>query len=317
MCIGCKWFYAILLMLSVADTSFVAAETDQDSSRQELFATVPYAPNRPTPFFAPQLFRFPSDARDDSVFGIDVSHYTEDNCKCMPNWDEIASQKVRFVYLKATESTTILDPSLVTVIPTLRKADKLNIGFFHFFSERADAEKQAQYFLSAIGQIQPQDLPPGLDLEMDLTSNLAGCPTTAVYAQRKNGHITKKCDMWGRLSSQQIIERANIWLDDVKKATGRDPIVYTLSSWWDVRIGAKTSLKSLHASLVWIADGDQTRVQNETPKVPGDGPWDLWQFTSTAHVASDGRVLKVDASVYHGNLSDMMKRLGIKDARQR
>src|SRR5262245_40759831 len=61
-------------------------------------------------FALPLPFTFPADARDQSQFGIDVSHHNFDNCSCAIDWVRLTAQKVRFVFIKASQGDYSYDP---------------------------------------------------------------------------------------------------------------------------------------------------------------------------------------------------------------
>lgn len=54
----------------------------------------------------PYPFKFPDDARESSIFGIDVSHY-----QGQIDWGKLPDQKVLFVYVKATQGDKRFDPN--------------------------------------------------------------------------------------------------------------------------------------------------------------------------------------------------------------
>ena len=60
---------------------------------------------------APPFF-LPTDVKDDAIFGIDVSHHNDENCRCEPgqicsdckiDWSRAQNQKISFVYVKASQ----------------------------------------------------------------------------------------------------------------------------------------------------------------------------------------------------------------------
>jgi hypothetical protein len=96
-----------LLSLAVASAAMSAPICLADEiltnepSRADLFARLVKPAGAQA--LLPQSFAFPSDTRDDSIFGIDVSHYTQDGCKCQLDWSAVPPEKVVFVYLKASQ----------------------------------------------------------------------------------------------------------------------------------------------------------------------------------------------------------------------
>ncbi|TBG15991.1 glycoside hydrolase family 25 protein [Rhizobium leguminosarum] len=286
-------------------------EVDQ-FSRQELFAAVKSTTPGETALSFSRLFAFPDDARDNSQFGIDSSHHIEDKCHCKLDWNEIAKHKVRFVYLKATESDSYTDPTFADSIARIRQVvPTLNVGGYHFFSSAADAKEQAEHFVEVMQQVGNVQLPPSLDLEWDLGPDRDDCPSDARTSIRRNNGTVVKCDRWAFVNANEIISRANIWIDHVKQELGREPLVYTNGAWWRSRVGANRSLNLLHTELVWIADYSRNGLAQESPSVPRNAAWHLWQFTDTASISQGAATIRVDASTFRGSSEEMAAALGV------
>lgn len=91
--------------------------------------------------------------------GIDVSKY-----QGKINWSKVAkSGKAKFVYIKATEGTSIKDPKYKTNLEGARKAG-LKVGSYHLYSSKTSAYDQFANFKSVVSKKQ-QDLIPVLDIE--------------------------------------------------------------------------------------------------------------------------------------------------------
>lgn len=94
-----------------------------------------------------------------SRFGIDVSHY-QGNI----NWKEVASDKnVSFVYLKATESSGLVDNTYQHNLQSAKRAG-IPVGAYHFFSPTARVADQLKNFRSVVDP-KTQDLIPIVDVE--------------------------------------------------------------------------------------------------------------------------------------------------------
>ncbi|OWV61410.1 hypothetical protein ATY75_13320 [Rhizobium sp. N122] len=302
-----------LIALAMMPCDGLAQEVDE-FSRQELFAAVRLSTPGETALSFSRVFDFTKDTRDGDIFGIDTSHHTEDGCKCELNWNAILKQKVGFVYLKATEGTSYTDPTFTATVGRIRKANpSLPIGAYHFLSKNVEAKKQAEHFIAAVGQLGEMQLPPSLDLEWNLGPDTFECPTDAkVSIKTRGGKIVQKCDQWAFVSSEEIIARANAWIDHVKGKLGRDPLVYTNGSWWRSRVGASKRLDRLHTKLIWIADYSKSGLAREVPSVPQGADWHLWQFTDTASLQhGDGGIITVDASTFRGDSDEFATALGI------
>lgn len=91
--------------------------------------------------------------------GIDVSKY-----QGKINWTKVAkSGKAKFVYIKATEGTSIKDPQYKKNLEGARKAG-LKVGSYHLYSSKTSAYDQFANFKSVV-QKKQQDLIPVLDIE--------------------------------------------------------------------------------------------------------------------------------------------------------
>ena len=128
------------------------------------------------------------------MHGIDVSHYQENI-----DWERLRnaslnSSPVSFVFIKATEGTTLLDDNFNL---NFYEANDFIRGAYHFFLPDVDAQKQARFFLKQV-HLDPGDLPPVLDVEKA-----------------------------GTLTETQLQKAVKTWLDIVEKEYGVKPIIYT------------------------------------------------------------------------------------------
>lgn len=122
--------------------------------------------------------------------GIDVSKY-----QGTINWARVAKDStIRFVYVKATEGTSIQDPYYKTNIAKAKKAGLL-VGSYHLYSSKTTAYQQMANFRKMVKK-KEQDLVPVLDIE---------------------GHHT------GRLN----MERVDKLLELMQNEYGVRPIIYT------------------------------------------------------------------------------------------
>ncbi len=91
-------------------------------------------------------------------YGIDVSAYQGN-----VNWKQVAASGISFVYIKATEGSSFLDPDFAED-RTAAESAGLEVGAYHFFSLCSSGRAQAAAFLRAVGPRKLQ-LPPAVDLE--------------------------------------------------------------------------------------------------------------------------------------------------------
>jgi lysozyme len=294
-------YFKLLLALLVLLFGTGLAAADEEFSRQELFEAVRLSTPGQTLTSLPAKFEFPDHARAGSTFGIDVSHHNFDGCKCTFDWADVASHKVQFVYVKATQGTRYADPTFVRSVTGARDDGKLAVGAYHFLTTD-DAGAQAANFVKQMQAAGDLDLLPSLDLEWDLGPMTSACPSDAVVTMS----ATKKlCDRWSTLKSSEIMDKVKVFVAAVTKATGRPVSLYTNAAWWSARVGSKVAPSSLGLPVIWVADYSKSGLATEVPKTPGREAWTAWQFTAAAKVHSGKTVYSVDASIMSGDLAKL------------
>jgi lysozyme len=294
-------YFKLLLALLVLLFGTGLAAADEEFSRQELFEAVRLSTPGQTLTSLPAKFEFPDHARAGSTFGIDVSHHNFDGCKCTFDWADVASHKVQFVYVKATQGTRYADPTFVRSVTGARDDGKLAVGAYHFLTTD-DAGAQAANFVKQMQAAGDLDLLPSLDLEWDLGPMTSACPSDAVVTMS----ATKKlCDRWSTLKSSEIMDKVKAFVAAVTKATGRPVSLYTNAAWWSARVGSKVAPSSLGLPVIWVADYSKSGLATEVPKTPGREAWTAWQFTAAAKVHSGKTVYSVDASIMSGDLAKL------------
>ena len=97
---------------------------------------------------------------DDAVRGVDISNH-----QAHVDMQKLATQGVRFVYMKATEGSTYVDDYFSTNWANA-KAAGLARGAYHFFSFDSTGAEQAQAFIMAVGESLSGDLIPAIDVEL-------------------------------------------------------------------------------------------------------------------------------------------------------
>lgn len=100
------------------------------------------------------------DAKNNGKFGIDVSHHQK-----WINWEEVATEPVEFVYIKATEGATYVDPRFHENAKGAKDAGLL-IGAYHYFRMTSNVADQFDNFKSAMDK-HKMDLVPMIDVETD------------------------------------------------------------------------------------------------------------------------------------------------------
>ena len=93
------------------------------------------------------------------VRGIDVSHH-----QGAIDWQRIAAQNIRFVYLKASEGGDWQDASFPGYLQAAHEAS-MAVGAYHYFTLCASGPLQAHNFIAAAPPSRTLNLPPAIDLE--------------------------------------------------------------------------------------------------------------------------------------------------------
>jgi lysozyme len=292
---GVKCFCSIAILSLLLSVQRGAAETlplVNDFSRAQLLEMWQFDEKPPSSGpqeSLPEPFRFPDDVRDGAVFGVDVSHHNEDNCRCSIDWSKLVSKKLSFAYVKVSQGSIYFDPRFRATWKQLGQA-KIARGGYHFLSSDDSPEAQAENFvrnLKAAGFDSARDLRPVLDVEWDYK------------IQNKKliaGPDGKPLDFWTTVPPAEIARRISIWLSKVEASTGHVPIIYTNASWWAQVLKDEKLIENFkHA--VWIADYSAKGRGTEKPRVPNGKNWALWQFSETGNLGSVGSDKEISADV--------------------
>lgn len=195
---------------------------------------------------------------DGPLPGIDVSHW-----QGAIDWDAVAGDGVEFAFIKATEGGDYTDPRFAANWAGARQAGVLR-GAYHFFRPQTDAMAQAAHFLRTV-QLEPGDLPPVLDVE-----------------------VTD-----GR-SLDAVAAGVRTWLQEVERATGRRPIIYTRASFWTAQMGG-----GFGGYPLWVA-----HYGVAAPNIPsGWSAWTFWQHSDAGRV--DGIAGGVDLNWFNGGRAEL------------
>ena len=199
-------------------------------------------------------------------FGIDVSRY-----QVNINWDEVAKDdRVTFVYLKATESTGLVDRTYKHNLAEVRRVG-LPVGVYHFFSPNTPAQQQLSNFMRAVNP-STQDLIPIVDVEV---------------APRRKSQIVP------------FLKRLRAFVDGVERYFGCKPMIYTSQYFY------KEYLKGTFLDC----PGMLAKYSEGVPQVGENIRFLVWQFTSSGSIRGiEGNVDRsclmnhytVDDIRYHG-----------------
>lgn len=98
------------------------------------------------------------EEKQGKIWGIDISHYQD-----ITDWSKLQQQEPGFIFLKASEGSTIQDSKYTENYKAIRQLN-IPVGSYHFFSYKSTAKEQAKNFLSIV-RYQSGDLPLVLDAE--------------------------------------------------------------------------------------------------------------------------------------------------------
>ncbi|GEC04338.1 hypothetical protein SSP24_19930 [Streptomyces spinoverrucosus] len=203
--------------------------------------------------------------------GHDVSSHQKN-----VDWQQARAKGARFVYVKATESTTYRNPQFGRQYSGARNAGLIR-GAYHFaLPNKSSGKTQAAYFVRNGGDWQPDGwtLPPALDIEYN------------PYDKKK------KC--YG-LSKATMVAWIKAFSDEVKRRTGRRPVIYTTTHWWNTCTGGSRAFGRDHA--LWIA-----RYDSATAGTLPAG-WSLWTFWQYDNSGS----LPGDQNLFNGSMTQLKR----------
>lgn len=191
------------------------------------------------------------------IDGPDVASYQHPGGAKI-NWRAVAKTDKDFAIVKATEGTSYRNPWFWRDYTGAREAGLVR-GSYHFarpgYPLARTARHQANYFVAHLGNVNTANtLPPALDLEST-----------------------------GGLSRGALVTWAQLFLLQVRKVTGRTPLIYTYPNFWTSALGDPAALARYP---LWMASYSG----------PADSSATLWQYTSGATV--NGIRGRVDMSVF-------------------
>lgn len=198
--------------------------------------------------------------------GIDVSHHNGSI-----DWKKVKASGVEFVFIKASEGGTYQDPTFKRNWQAAKAAGLLR-GAYHFFRPGVSVAKQVANFTAAVGNLEPGDLPPVLDVENPV--------------------------LWEGLSPKTSADMSIAWMDAVEKQVGLKPIVYAGFYFIRDTLGADSRLA---AYPLWLA-----QYRKNDPNVPKPySTWTFWQYTESGRC--DGITGNVDRNYFNGSSADLQK----------
>jgi lysozyme len=200
------------------------------------------------------------------IEGIDVSKWQGN-----VNWQRVRAADKQFVFARVSDGLHIVDPYFDS---NWRQLGQLGVfrGAYQMFDASQDPRAQADLLVQMIGQLEPEDLPPVLNLDLDL-------------------------DLPGGPSTDEVVANALTWLKAVEARLGHAPIVYTAHIFWK-QLGNPEGFSDYP---LWVADYEVSE-----PLLPaGWQSWNFWQYSESGQVPGIEGAVSLDR--FNGTLEDLKK----------
>lgn len=173
--------------------------------------------------------------------GIDVSHH-----QGKIDWKEVAKDKqIKFVYIKATQGTSIKDKNYEQNIKGARRQG-FRCGSYHYLSCLTSVRSQFRNFQKAM-RGHKQDLIPMIDIE----------------------HEGVK-----RWSKKQVQDSVALFAKLIERKYGKKPLIYSHVNFYNSHLTPRYNKYFLFLS----------RYSSERPSIKGVGRHNIWQFTDRGRV---------------------------------
>jgi len=197
-------------------------------------------------------------AASSTVRGVDIASYQHVNGAAI-GWSKVAAAGYKFVAIKATEGNYYANPYRASDLSGAEAA-KLSVIAYHFaIPNVSGGAAQADYAIAGAKDKSGKVAPVGLDIEYDPYSATDG---------------TNEC--YG-LSRAAMTSWVTAFSGEVRRKTGRLPILYTTADWWNTCAASKTLVQD----PLWVA----AYTTAASPPLPvGWSTWAIWQYTSVGTV---------------------------------
>jgi len=207
------------------------------------------------------------------VQGLDVSGWQADTSThtiSQVNWSNQWNMGARFVYIKATEGTGFKDGSFSSHYLGATNAGMLRGGYHFAIPNLSSGAAQANFFVDNGGgwSADGMTLPPLLDIEYN------------PYSQYGNSCYN--------MSASQMVNWIRDFSNTIQVRTGRVPMIYTTTDWWNRCTGNSTAFGNnpLHIAA-YPVDGYQDSVWANLIMPSGWNSYSVWQYSSEGPFAGD------------------------------
>jgi GH25 family lysozyme M1 (1,4-beta-N-acetylmuramidase) len=185
------------------------------------------------------------------VGGLDISSH--DHGRYDVHWPTEVAAGSQFVYIKATEATTYVNPHFKADYAAAKAAHRYVGAYVYARPDRGDPVGQADFFLKhAQFSHDPQTLVPFIDLEW---------PYEGVQA-----------DDCYNLTPDQMRAWIHAFIGRIEQSIGRKPMIYTNTNWWNPCTGDDPSFGEYPLDIA-----SYTRALPVLPA--GWTKFALWQYT--------------------------------------
>ena len=184
------------------------------------------------------------------VGGIDISSH--DHRHFTVHWPTEVAAGSQFVYIKATEGTSYVNPHFAADYAAARKAGRYVGAYVYARPDKGNPIGQAEHFLRHAGFTRDaRTLVPFVDLEWPYAGVDAG-------------------DCYD-LTPAQMRDWIHAFIGRIEAAVGRKPMIYTNTYWWNPCTGNDASYGSYPLDIANYTKKD--------PKLPaGWSTFALWQY---------------------------------------
>lgn len=197
------------------------------------------------------------------VKGIDVSSYQGEI-----DFEELSSEKISFVFIKATEGSSLVDNRFAYNFEQAQKTP-LAVGAYHFFSYDSKGETQAQNFIDTVQPFEGM-LPPVIDLEF--------------YGDKEKNPPKR----------EDVRRELNIMLEILEEHYGQKPIIYATEKSYELYLSG-----DYEEYDIWI------RNVITKPKISDNRDWTFWQYTNREKLKGyNGDEKYIDMNVFGGNAQE-------------
>lgn len=199
-----------------------------------------------------------------TLSGVDVSQLNG-----VVDWTNVAADGVLFAFARVSNGTNV-DTLFASNYAGIKAAGMVR-GAYQFFRPSQDPIAQANVCLSNIGNLEPGDLPPVLDVEV----------------------------MDGR-SAADIATGIQSWVSTIQSAIGRAPIIYCSATFWNFNVGSSM----FSSDPLWVAQWNVS-----CPTLPNAwSNWKFWQSSNTGF--RSGISGAVDIDQFNGSEPELLALTG-------